>query len=114
MVGLRDLALATSGDYRQYFEQDGRRFSHTIDARTGEPIAHNLASVSVLHPKAAYADAYATAINVLGPEAGWEFAEQHRLPVCMIIREKTGFVTKMSPDFERLVVHDAASERSSQ
>lgn len=84
-------AVATSGDYRNYREVDGRRISHTIDARDGYPIRHGLASVSVVMETAMEADAWATALNVLGPEAGLELAEQMNLPVYMLVRSADGF-----------------------
>ncbi len=69
-VALADAAMATSGDYRNYYEKDGVRISHTIDPRTGRPVTHRLASVRVIHPSCMTADALATAISVLGPEEG--------------------------------------------
>lgn len=86
VVELSDIGMATSGDYRNYREHEGRRVSHTIDARTGRPIEHGLASVTVLHPECAMADAYATALNVLGPEEGMALAERLELPVLMLVR----------------------------
>jgi thiamine biosynthesis lipoprotein len=101
-VALEDQAIATSGDYHNYFEQDGKRYSHTIDPRTGRPITHNLASVSVIDSLCANADAMATAINVMGPEKGFAFALEHDLPVFMIVKEEAGFTEKMSPAFEKI------------
>lgn len=83
--------LATSGDYRNYFEQDGKRYSHTLDPRTGYPISHALASVSVLAEDTARADAWATALMVLGPEAGQALTEEKQLSVFMIIKQGDGF-----------------------
>ena len=77
----KELGVATSGDYRNYFEKDGIRFSHTIDPTTGRPIRHKLISVTVLHEQTMLADAYATAFMVMGVEKTLEFAEQHKLPV---------------------------------
>lgn len=94
-----DMSLATSGDYRNYFEVDGRRYSHTIDPTTGYPIAHNLVSVTVLAPTAAEADAWATAINVLGPEAGIALAELEQLAVYMILKEEGGYSDRHSSAF---------------
>src|SRR5690606_13659632 len=85
-VEIRDLAMATSGDYRNYYEKDGKRVSHTIDARSGRPITHNLASVSVLHESAMMADGYATALSVLGPDEGLALAEKLNLAVYLIVR----------------------------
>jgi len=73
-VSLTDVAVATSGDYRNYFEVDGRRYSHSIDPRTGHPVAHDLVSVTVVHPSAMLADAWATALTVLGAEQGMAVA----------------------------------------
>jgi FAD:protein FMN transferase len=86
VYALETTALATSGDYRNYYERDGRRLSHTIDPRTRRPIEHALASVTVLAPTGAEADAFATALNVLGPDAGRAFAEQHGLATLMLVR----------------------------
>lgn len=73
---LANYAVATSGDYRNFFEYQGLRFSHAIDARVGKPVSHNLTAVTVVDKSAAYADAMATALLVLGPEAGPELAEK--------------------------------------
>lgn len=86
IVSLADRAMATSGDYRNYFEHGGRRFSHMLDPRTGAPIEHALASVTVVHESAAWADAWATALNVLGPEAGYALAEDAGLAAYFIVR----------------------------
>lgn len=91
VVALEDVSMATSGDYRNYYEDaDGNRISHTIDARTGRPIQHTLASVSVIHESATMADGWATALNVLGPEEGLKLAEAQGLAVLMLVREAPG------------------------
>ncbi|VVP87857.1 FAD:protein FMN transferase [Pseudomonas fluorescens] len=94
--------LSTSGDYRNYFEQDGRRYSHTFDARTGVPVSHTLASVTVIHPSALMADGLSTLLLILGPDRGLEFAEKHDIGAFFVIRADTGFVTRTSHAFERL------------
>lgn len=91
--------LATSGDYYQYFEQDGQRFSHIIDPVTGKPISHNLASVTVIHPSSMTADGLSTSLLVMGDKKGLEFAEKYQIPVYMIIRVGDKFVSKMSTAF---------------
>lgn len=96
IVALHGLAIATSGDYLRFFEQDGRRYSHTIDGRTGYPIEHALASVTVLHAECMAADAHATAIMVLGAERGLAYAEQWRLPCLLVSRNLAGFSETMS------------------
>ncbi|MAA79739.1 MAG: hypothetical protein CL916_10810 [Deltaproteobacteria bacterium] len=88
IIELQDMAIATSGDYRNYYEQDGKRISHTIDARTGMPITHTLASVSVLHPSAMMADGWATALNVVGPQEAITLAQKHNLNIMLIVRNK--------------------------
>lgn len=90
-LNLNDQSLATSGDYRNYFEVDGQRYSHTIDPTTGRPITHALASVSVLADDCLTADAIATAIEVLGPERGLKLAKQQNLPAYLIVRNDSGF-----------------------
>ena len=94
--------LSTSGDYRNYFEQGDRRFSHTFDARTGAPVSHGLASVTVIHPSALMADGLSTLLLILGPERGWDYAEKHDIGAFFVIRADTGFVTRSSRVFERL------------
>jgi thiamine biosynthesis lipoprotein len=86
-VALSDLALATSGDYRNFYEADGRRRSHLIDPRTAHPIEHDLSSVSVAHPSAAEADALATALIVLGPADGPALAEREGWAAYFVVRD---------------------------
>lgn len=102
VVLLRDAALATSGDYRNYREQDGVRLSHTIDPRTGRPIAHRLASVTVVVGSAALADAWATALNVLGPDDGLALAEREGLAALFLVREDGGFIPHATAAFAGL------------
>jgi FAD:protein FMN transferase len=90
VVPLAGMAMATSGDYRIYFERDGRRYSHEIDPATGQPIAHGLASVSVVAGDCAYADAMATGLIVLGPERGFALAERERLAAYFVVRGADG------------------------
>ncbi len=87
--GSDDLAMATSGDYRNYFEVDGKRYSHTIDPRTGWPIEHPLASVTVVAKNCMAADAWATALNVLGPEESLRLAKVEGLDVLLVARDET-------------------------
>ena len=79
------VSVATSGDYLNYFEKEGVRYTHLIEPNTGRPITHNLASVTVIDKDCSTADAYATAINVLGPDDGYRFALEQKLPVFMIV-----------------------------
>ncbi len=98
IVELSGKALATSGDYRNYYEVDGKRVSHTIDPRTSKPIAHSLASVSVIHETCALADAWATALMVLGPEEGYKVAEENNLAAYFLIHDKEDKFTEKETD----------------
>jgi thiamine biosynthesis lipoprotein len=99
VVAITDTAMATSGDYRNFFEQEGQRFSHTIDPRTGYPISHKLASVTVLTETCMLADAWATAFMVLGLEEAYKMAEQQQLAVFFIIKTEQGFAERATPLF---------------
>lgn len=103
-VAITDAGLATSGDYRNYYEVDGQRFSHTIDPSTGRPIVHTLASVTVVSGSAARSDALATALNVLGPTRGYELAERLELAAYFIIRDGEQFTIKYTPQFQPYLV----------
>ncbi len=96
-------AVATSGDYWNYFEENGVRYSHTIDARTGRPITHKLASVTVVSESCIEADALATAINVMGPEEGYKFAVENNFAVYLIVRDKDKFSTKITQEFKNIL-----------
>ncbi|MGI9432476.1 MAG: FAD:protein FMN transferase [Myxococcota bacterium] len=90
VVELSGRALATSGDYRSFYEAGGERVTHIVDPRVGRPVSHGLASVSVLHERAALADAWATALTVLGPEEGLRVATAEGLAVYLIARSAEG------------------------
>ncbi len=103
VIPLDNMALSTSGDYRNYREKDGVRLSHLIDPHSGRPVTHHLASVSVLHSQCALADAWATALMVMGPQMGYDLALSQGLAVLFISSgQDTGFVTRATPEFERL------------
>ena len=103
VVDLTDLAIATSGDYRNFFESDGKLYSHTIDPRTGYPVEHHLASVTVLHESAMMADGLATAMTVLGPEKGMALAREQELAVFFIVRTDEGPEEISTPAFDAIV-----------
>ena len=106
IITLEDMAMATSGDYRNYFEHEGIRYSHTIDPRAGRPVSHGLASVAVLHPSAMLADAWATGLLVLGPEQGYATALENGLAAYFIVRREPGFEEIFTPAFEFHFVTD--------
>ena len=88
IIALESAAVATSGDYRNYFEKDGKRYSHSIDPRTGRPIEHRLASVTVVADRCIDADAWATAFLVMGDQAALEIANQQSIAVYMLVKAK--------------------------
>ena len=100
VVALDRGAIATSGNYRNFFDSAETRYSHIIDPRTGEPVRHRLASVTVIAPTAMQADALSTALMVLGPEAGLGLAERAGLAAFFIVKDGGGFAEVPSSRFE--------------
>lgn len=100
VVELDGLALATSGNYRNVFERDGRRYVHTIDPASGRPVAHDLLSVSVLHERCALADAWATALLAAGPDRAWALAQREDLEVLLLLAGEHGeIIERATPGF---------------
>jgi len=106
VLSLQDVAVATSGDYRNYFEKNGKRYSHTIDPRTGYPVDHGLASVTVIEKTAIRADALATAMMVMGPEDSLMLAEEYNIPVYILVEEADGFKVQYSKAFAQYLSGD--------
>lgn len=104
VLALENKAMATSGDYRNYYESEGQRYSHTIDPETGKPISHNLASVTVLADDCMTADALATAFNVMGFERAQALATRENIPAYFIVRGENGFETHQTPAFSSYVI----------
>jgi thiamine biosynthesis lipoprotein len=102
VVPLSNLAMATSGDYRNYFERDGRRYCHEIDPGHGRPIDNGVASVSVVAADCAYADAMATALIVMGEKRGLALASQLDLAAYFLVRDAGKLRAAASPAFVRL------------
>lgn len=98
------MALSTAGSYRNYYELDGRRYSHIIDPTTGEPVTHKLVSASVITPTALEADALDTALMVMGPEQAMAFATEHKLAVYLIEKTEQGFAAQHTPEFAPYLV----------
>lgn len=106
VIHLKNTGMATSGNYRNFHEMDGARYSHIIDPATGRPVMQQLASVTVLDKACMVADAWATALFVLGPEQGMALAQKLHLPVLFIVRTGTGFTERMTDEFKAYLAED--------
>ena len=100
ILTLSDVAVATSGDYRNFYEVDGKMYSHTIDPFTGSPVQHTLASVTILSSSCAEADALATAMLAMGHVRAKAFAEKHNLRAYLVMRDGDVFTEYLSPAFD--------------
>ncbi|MGC4244772.1 MAG: FAD:protein FMN transferase [Herbaspirillum sp.] len=96
LLPLRDEAVATSGDHWHVREHAGRRWSHTLDPRTGEPVGHALAAVTVVHPTCMDADALSTLLTVMGPEEGLAFADLHQVAALFTERKSDGTLRRLA------------------
>ena len=105
IINVKDTAIATSGDYRNFFEEGGVRFSHTLNPETGRPITHRLASVTVLSPTCAQADALATTLMVMGEDKGFEFAKENSIAAYFLVKSEQGdqFIEMATDEFEQFV-----------
>jgi FAD:protein FMN transferase len=99
---LNDMAMGASGDYEHYFEFEGRRYPHTLDARSGYPVRHGLAAVHVLASQCLHADALASMLSVLGPDAGRRYALAHGVAARFVSRTASGFELYETPAFTAL------------
>lgn len=93
IVSLRDVGVATSGDYRNFIEHEGKRYSHTIDPRSGYPVSHNLGSATIIHESTAIADAWATAFMVLGAEKSHQLSTTNNLSGVLITRDGQNYTS---------------------
>lgn len=105
------IAIASSGDYRNYFEFNGEHYSHEIDPQTGRPISHDLVSVTVIAETSARADALATALMIMGPEQGFAFASREMIAVYFIIGADTEFVSRYSSEFTKYINQQEAHDK---
>ena len=98
-LALKDMAIATSGDYRRRFADHDALYSHHIDARSGRPVPHAVASASVLAVRALHADPLGTAMTLLGPERGLAYAQSRGLAVLFVLRTQDGLEPRLTPAF---------------
>ncbi|MFT4939736.1 MAG: thiamine biosynthesis lipoprotein [Paraglaciecola sp.] len=103
VISIGDNAIATSGDYRIYYEEQGRRYSHLINPQTGYPITHNLVAVTVVHPSSMTADGLATALIVMGKEKAIRLAEKNKLAVLLISKENGEYIEYTTPQFDQFI-----------
>ncbi len=103
VVALNGLSIATSGDYRRCFKRDGQRYSHTIDPRSGRPVANDVAAVTVLHESCMQADALATAMMVMGAPDAITFGTKLGIAARIVRRTPLGFTESLTPAFEKLL-----------
>jgi len=107
-VTLEDRAIATSGNYRNFFELDGVRYAHTLDPKTGRPVRHALLAVSVLAERCAVADAWATALMAAGPERAWTLAQERQLDVLLLVAgEGAALSERVTPGFAATLLRPA-------
>ena len=111
-LDLVDQAIATSGDYRSFYDEEGARFAHIIDPRSGRPIRYAGASVSVVHVDCAMADGWATALSVLGPEDGYDLALREGIAALFVMESPDGFRSRATPAFlEKVVTYTEVGTR---
>lgn len=100
VIVLNNRASGSSGDYRKFYELNGKRYSHHIDPRTGAPVSHELASVTVIAEDCLQADSTAAALSILGPDAGFAYAEKNHIAALFLVRSNTGFAQIMTSEFQ--------------
>ncbi len=103
VIEVGNKAIATSGDYRNYFEENGKRFSHLINPKTGRPIQNHVVSVTVIDDNCMTADAYATMFSIMGEKESIALANQHKIPLLLIVKTDKGFAEYPSNTFEQFV-----------
>ncbi len=101
-LGMDGYGVSTSAEQAHFFIHEAQRYSHLLDARTGAPITHNLASVTVIHPSAMSADGLSTLLMILGPEQGWDYARGHDIAALFVRRDGEVLSSRSTPAFERM------------
>jgi len=109
-VPLMDHAMATSGNYRNFYVMGGRTVGHTIDPRVGQPVDHDGASVSVIHDSCMLADGMATVLMVMGPEEGYAWAVANDIAAMFVVFDGEEFVERLTPAFAELAQVELETE----
>lgn len=104
LIDIHNLAVSTAGSYRNYFEKDGKRFSHAIDPNTGSPITHNTVSVTVIGDRATFTDALDTGLLVMGADQALVFANENNIAIYCLVKTKDGFKARYSRAFKNYLV----------
>ena len=102
VVELKDMAVSTSGDYRSFRQEKEKKYSHTIDPTTGQPVEHDMGSATVFASSCMIADAYSTAFMAMGPERALALANEQKIAAYLIIRQQGQLVVKVSEQFTKL------------
>ena len=102
IVNITNKGIATSGDYKNFYEENGVEYSHILNPNSGKPILHNTKSVTVIHNNAMMADGWATALLALGSNKGLKIAEKYKIASLFILKEKNNFIKIKSSEFKKL------------
>lgn len=100
-IDIHNMGVATAGSYRNYFEKDGKRYSHALNPNTGRPIEHETVSVTVIGESALFADAMDTGLLILGADEALKWADERNVAIYCLIKTKDGFKARYSRAFER-------------
>ena len=111
VVSLKDMSVATSGDYRNYFYVEGKRYSHTLNPKTGYPVEHNLASVTVFDKECMRADALATGIMSMGETKGFEFVNNNRIPAILFVKTDETYQVLISNEAKKILANSLTAPK---
>ena len=104
LIDIHNMAVSTAGSYRNYFEKNGKRFSHAINPNTGAPISHNTVSVTVIGDSATFTDAIDTGLLVMGADQALVFANENNIAIYCLVKTKDGFKARYSRAFKNYLV----------
>ncbi|ORC55735.1 thiamine biosynthesis protein ApbE [Pseudomonas floridensis] len=102
VFALHDNSVSTASDHAVFFGGARHQASRTLDALTGKPISHDLASVTVIHPSALMADGLSSLLLILGPERAWKYSQEHKIAAFFVIRADKRFIIRTNASFDLL------------